>query len=130
VNQVAPIQYAIRLLIPEGSLLLDLPEMACHLAEFDEESLCYPWAHSDPRVDQLHQDVTATVREGELNGLSRPEMFTAIRLLARRALRMDQVVADPIPQQEEVPYLTEQWYCCAEPTDLHLAAISSADTRV
>src|SRR5205085_2978325 len=43
--QVAPIQLAIRLLIPEGSLLLELPEVRAMIEPFDPRGLCYPWRH-------------------------------------------------------------------------------------
>ena len=61
VDHVAPIQLAIRLLVPEGSRLLELPELRAHLGAFDPATLAYPWTHADPRVDALHRDVTALV---------------------------------------------------------------------
>src|SRR5581483_4865007 len=50
VPPVAPIQLAIRLLIPEGSLLLDLPEVRAFVHRFDPRSLAYPWRNPDPEV--------------------------------------------------------------------------------
>ena len=54
VESVAPIQLTTRLLIPEGSLLLDLPELASLLAPFDRTRLVYPWTSPDPAMDELH----------------------------------------------------------------------------
>ena len=48
IAHVAPIQLAIRLLIPEGSLLLDLAEVRERIGPFDPGSLCYPWQNPDP----------------------------------------------------------------------------------
>ena len=61
VDHVAPIQLAIRLLVPDGSRLLELPELRAHLGAFDPATLTYPWTHPDPRVDALQRDVAALV---------------------------------------------------------------------
>ncbi|MDQ6677410.1 MAG: CUAEP/CCAEP-tail radical SAM protein, partial [Acidobacteriota bacterium] len=53
IENVAPVQYAIRLLIPVGSLLFDLPEMQEIAGPFDPERLVHPWKHPDPAMDQL-----------------------------------------------------------------------------
>ncbi len=47
VDHVAPIQLAIRLLVPQGSRLLELDDMRVHLGAFDPETLTYRWAHPD-----------------------------------------------------------------------------------
>src|SRR5262249_18824053 len=61
VHHVAPIQLAIRLLVPEGSRLLGLPEMREHLGAFDPATLTYRWTYPDPRVDALHGRVSTIV---------------------------------------------------------------------
>ena len=61
VGNVSPIQYAIRLLIPRGSRLLELPLVQEFVGDFDPAALAYPWTHPDPRVDRLHADVLAVV---------------------------------------------------------------------
>src|SRR5919198_1649386 len=55
IDHVAPIQLAIRLLLPEGSRLLTRPEMRPHLGAFDPKTLTYRWTHPDRAVDGLHQ---------------------------------------------------------------------------
>src|SRR5487761_280194 len=57
VENVAPIQLAIRLLIPAGSRLLELSEVRALATRFDESAMVYPWKHSDPRVDMLSQEL-------------------------------------------------------------------------
>src|SRR4029079_1895789 len=57
VDRVAPIQLAIRLLVPEGSLLLEHDDMRPPLGAFDRETLTYRWTHPDPRVDALQDEV-------------------------------------------------------------------------
>ena len=60
-EQVAPIQLAIRLLITNGSPLLELPDIQAVITSFDPASLTWPWRHRDPRVDALQQSVMRTV---------------------------------------------------------------------
>ena len=60
-DRVAPIQLAIRLLITNGSPLLELPDIQAVVTAFDPASLTWPWRHRDPRVDALQQTVMRTV---------------------------------------------------------------------
>jgi radical SAM superfamily enzyme YgiQ (UPF0313 family) len=60
-EQVAPIQLAIRLLITNGSPLLELPDIQAVITEFDPSSLTWPWRHHDSRVDALQQSVMRSV---------------------------------------------------------------------
>src|ERR1022692_2560458 len=78
VESVPPVQLTIRLLVPEGSYLLQLPGFEEKLKAFDPTLLGYPWGHSDPRVDRLQQDLQAWVARCEEEGLPRGEVFTAI----------------------------------------------------
>ena len=115
-GNVAPIQYAIRLLIPRSSRLLELEEVQREIGGFDDEQLCYPWRHSDPRVDRLHQEVLEQVQRSQADGHSRAEVFQRIWRIAHDALgrgEAAQAVADlgPLPARATVPYLTEPWYC-------------------
>src|SRR5262249_60427369 len=71
VAAVAPIQPAIRLLLPRGSRLLDRPEMQPHVGPFDPATLTHRWTHPDPRVDALQADVAALVGT-RLNADRRP----------------------------------------------------------
>src|ERR1700722_693789 len=53
VEHVAPVQLALRLLIPRGSRLLELEDVQAVLRAFDEPALLYRWRHPDPEVDAL-----------------------------------------------------------------------------
>ena len=52
-EHVAPIQLALRLLIPRGSRLLELDDVQSVMTGFDEPALLYRWKHPDPEVDAL-----------------------------------------------------------------------------
>ncbi len=108
VGQIAPVQLAIRLLIPERSLLLELPEIRPFLQPFDARALCYPWLNPDPTVDALQSSIHRLVQQNHRMGASREKVFQAIYDLAggspmdRRAPRIARAA---------IPYLTEPWYC-------------------
>ena len=64
VDHVAPIQLAIRLLVPHGSRLLELSELSACLGPFDPVKLVYPWRHPDTQVDALSAAVGSVVGAG------------------------------------------------------------------
>ncbi len=115
VESVAPIQLAIRLLVPRGSYLLQLPGFEELLDPFDADLLGYPWQHRDPRVDELQAAVQEFIERAEGDGLERREVFSGIWSMAHDALgapspALPGFLGTPIPRH------SEPWYCCAEPT--------------
>ena len=111
VDHVAPIQLAIRLLVPEGSRLLTLPEMRTHLGSFDPETLAHSWTHPDPRVDALQREAIAIV--GRRLTSDRRAIFDEVSALAheRAGVSARAVSARPARDRATVPYLNEPWYC-------------------
>ena len=126
VDNVAPVQLAMRLLVPQGSRLLDLAETRRHLGAFDDRALVYPWTHPDPRLDALHQTVRRIVAAGEADGAGRRAVFERLWEAAHEAGGRP---ASPLPDaggpvvETRVPRLSEPWYCCAEPTAEQLAGV-------
>src|SRR5580765_1933228 len=113
-EQVAPIQLAIRLLITNGSPLLELPDIQAVVTEFDPASLTWPWRHPDSRVDTLQQQVMARV--GNNPRAPRGEMFEAIWNLSAGTPSIEAITRPRRVPQRPVPILSENWYCCAEPS--------------
>jgi radical SAM superfamily enzyme YgiQ (UPF0313 family) len=111
VDHVAPIQLAIRLLVPEGSRLLTLDDMRAHIGPFDPATLTYRWAHPDPCVDALQRDVTALV--GLRLTTDRRALFDEIAALAHSRAGVPAPAFDTRPARARatVPYLNEPWYC-------------------
>ena len=64
---MAPIQLAIRLLIPAGSRLLELADVRELTGVFDEAALVYRWKHPDARVDELCEHLQGIVNAREKN---------------------------------------------------------------
>src|SRR5207244_2374683 len=61
VGSVDPVQYSVRLLLPEGSLLLDHPDLAPFLGPWDPERSTYTWSSADPALDELQARIAAIV---------------------------------------------------------------------
>jgi len=116
------VQLSIRLLVPDGSLLLEFDDFRATLEAFDRTTLGYPWRHADPRVDDLQQQVSAIVSNCESGTLTRPEIFTRIWIAAHAMLGQEAPVLDQADFGPLIPALDEPWYCCAEPTDQQLAS--------
>ncbi len=112
VSAVSPIQYAIRLLLPEGSLLLSHPDVEAITGSFDSESLAYQWTHSDPRVDSLQEDLLKLISHGH-DG-SRADIFERAWALAAEhgaVERRESPWSADVQGLATIPYLTEPWYC-------------------
>jgi radical SAM superfamily enzyme YgiQ (UPF0313 family) len=112
VENVAPIQLAIRLLVTDRSRLLELDDVRTLVGRFDPVSLTYPWRHPDPQVDAL-QELVAKIVGVRMNA-PRAEVFArlwdaahAFADAAAPARRELPVLAD----RATIPYLTEPWYC-------------------
>jgi radical SAM superfamily enzyme YgiQ (UPF0313 family) len=105
--QIAPIQLAIRLLIPEGSLLLELEEIRRLVGPFDGRALYYPWHNSDPALDALCGKLQETIKREEKRRTARGEIFRHIWDLAQTGEFPDV----PLAARATIPYLTEPWYC-------------------
>jgi len=106
-ENVSPIQLAMRLLIPAGSRLLELHEVSEMVGPFDPSALAYPWWHEDPALDRLCFDIQSLIQREE-RGSTRTEMFAKIWKLAHdRALPVDFHLA----ARATIPYLNEPWYC-------------------
>ncbi len=129
-ENVAPIQLGIRLLIPEGSRLLELDEVRRNVGPFDAQSLFYPWKHSDPRIDALAETVQAIAADGDRKKESRTAVFERIWNAAHAAAGLDAPVVrrSQVPAVA-VPFLSEPWYCCAEPTREQFVSIGQVSKK-
>lgn len=117
IEVVAPIQLAIRLLVTGGSRLLELPDIQRSVRAFDAASLTFPWSNPDPEVDALQQAVMATVVSTAPAG--RAASFSAIWELAHRRAGKD-TPSLSYGASRPAAYMSEPWYCCAEPAEVRL----------
>jgi len=109
VDHVAPIQLAIRLLVPDGSRLLALDDMRQHVRGFDPATLTHRWVHPDRSVDALHHEISTLV--GTKLSANRRAAFDAISDLAHASAGIPRPASRPKRDRATVPYLNEPWYC-------------------
>ena len=110
VDSVAPIQLALRLLVPEGSRVLELAELEGRLRPFDAERLVHPWVHADPRVDALSDQLGQLI--GRKLTAPRGALFNEVWELAHDHAGLVAPPRADVPLgRAEVPYLNEPWYC-------------------
>ncbi len=118
VGSVDPVQYTVRLLLPEGSLLLGHPDLTGHLGAWDHERSSYAWTSADPEMDLLQLRLAALVEEGTTAGIDDVELYAQVRAA------VDASAVDLSGVTTGRPRLTESWFCCAEPTEVQLRTVA------
>lgn len=109
-----PVQLAIKVLIPEGSLLVGHPAIAPRLTRFDGDALTWLWDFESPEAEILHKEMDRIAAAA-----SDCQEDSSITLTAMREVisRISDVDLGPQPvTNRTVPRLSESWFCCAEPT--------------
>jgi len=114
IDHVDPVQYALRLLVPPGSMLLDRPAIQPFLGPLDQASFTYRWVHADARMDRLAEAVAATVEEAARENEDPAITFGRVQTLAFAAAGA-QAPATTVPAlaaaRGRPPRLTEPWFC-------------------
>lgn len=110
IYHVDPVQFAVRLLIPPGSYLLNRPETKALPLTLDETAFSYIWGHPDARMDELHKTINALVQNDARTGVDTLDTFYRIWELAANM----QGQAAPKPNKTTnlpAPRITEAWFC-------------------
>jgi radical SAM superfamily enzyme YgiQ (UPF0313 family) len=113
VEAVAPIQLAIRLLIPAESRLLELEEIRKILGPFDAKALVYPWKNRNAAMDRLCEELQDIVAAGEKLKRGRSATFDKMWERVRRAANqeVEKRTQPELLPRATIPYLNEPWYC-------------------
>lgn len=116
-----PVQLAIKLLIPGGSLLESHPSVTPHLTTYDAAALTWRWRFVDPEVEVLQKELDRVAAAASDCG---EEVMSTLRTMWST---VEGITAEPLghfhPGEDNAPRLTESWYCCAEPTEGQAVAI-------
>lgn len=110
IYHVDPVQYAVRLLIPPGSYLLNRPETKTLSLILDQTAFSYMWTHPDARMDELHKTVNTLVENDARNSVDALDTFYRIWELAA------DMRGQAMPKQRRevhlpAPRITEAWFC-------------------
>jgi radical SAM superfamily enzyme YgiQ (UPF0313 family) len=134
VGNVDPVHFAIRLLVPPGSLLLASGALDGRLGPYDPDGLSWTWRSPDPRLDLVQRAIAAVATEAAADEWPAPRAYEAVRAAADTALAGESgamTEAPPVTDgrlrsalaPDDRPRLTEAWFCCAEPTDAQFRAL-------
>ena len=112
VDATDPVQYALRLLVPPGSWLLEHAALRPHLGRFVPDAFHHEWAHPDPRMETLQSEVAAAVHVAADRREDAAVTFEGVRALAAAAAG----VPAPPPvglaaRRHRPPRLSEPWFC-------------------
>lgn len=120
VGATDPVQMAIRLLIPGGSLLEDHPKVVPHLTGYDPDALTWRWRFAHGEAELLHKELDAIAANASDCGRDTVSTLGTMReVVARRAAAdLGEMRVGGI-----APRLTESWFCCSEPTESQAIAI-------
>jgi radical SAM superfamily enzyme YgiQ (UPF0313 family) len=112
VDHVDPVQYGIRLLIPPGSLLLDLPALRGAVEAPAPGSFHHRWTHPDPRMERLADEVGAAVAAAAERDEDAAVTFDRVRALAAAAAGVPAPAPIGLAAGRARPHrLTEPWFC-------------------
>lgn len=113
VYHVDPVQYAVRLLIPPGSYLLNRPETKVLNLTLDETAFSYIWVHPDARMDELHKTVNALIENDARTGIDALDTFYRIWELAAdmHGSRHTPLCRNRKQTHLPAPRITEAWFC-------------------
>jgi radical SAM superfamily enzyme YgiQ (UPF0313 family) len=113
IDQVDPVQYTIRLVIPPGSALLTRPAIRPFLEGLDPAAFSYRWTHPDPGMDQLQLEVSALVQDAAKSGEAPAVTFQRLWSVAAAQAGEQRLVSAfrPPPERPIPPRLTEPWFC-------------------
>ncbi|HZS47394.1 MAG TPA: CUAEP/CCAEP-tail radical SAM protein [Blastocatellia bacterium] len=125
IEHVDPVQYAIRLLIPPASLILENNLNEPWLGELDQAAFSYRWNHPDPKMDALHRSVNHVVEAAAQSNSNITDTFYKVAKVVEEMLGSKFTQSRRILPlaTERPPRLTESWFCCAEPTEEQLNAL-------
>ncbi len=109
VPNVDPIQYTIRLLVPQGSLLEPVLAAEGRLKTYDAERLTWTWASEDSAVDELQVRLAAIVEGAQTAGEPIGQIYERVRTAVHAAAgrHTDPVSVTSVGR----PRLTEPWFC-------------------
>lgn len=112
VDNVDPVQYSLRLLVPPGSALLSREAIRPFLGALDEAAFSYRWTHPDPRMDRLQEEASRLVEAAAAAGEDPGGTFHRLRELALAALGRPAPPAPVLaPDRKRPPRITEPWFC-------------------
>ena len=115
VTRVASVQLAIRLLVPQGSYLVESRYFSPYLGDYNADSLSYLWSYAASETTWLEQNVREIVAADVSNDVPSSDTFKKLWRVTHEAAGREAPVLS-FGDFEPTAAMSEPWYCCAEPT--------------
>ena len=115
-DSIDPVQYSIRLLVPQGSLLATHPALLPYRGDYDDAAMTYRWTAADAAVDALQIHLAAIADAGATQDQPPRQTYARMRSAVADALgpREAQTVFTErirFGSTEARPRMTEPWFC-------------------
>jgi len=117
------IQYGIKLLIPKYSALLEDDSLDSFDIKYSSDALNHEWEHVDRSIEKLYSMVSELILSSMSHKSPKGQFFQNLCSL------VEVITHEKISSCTKVSTTrlgsTENWYCCAEPTDQQLITLDS-----
>ncbi len=113
-SAIDPVQLAIKLLVPEGSLLENHPAVTPFLQGYDASTLTWAWEFEHVATELLHKELDVIAADASDCGAEAGDTLREMWSAVARGAGVD--LGPMSGFGETTPRLTESWFCCAEPT--------------
>lgn len=132
-----PVQATIRLLLPDGSLLLEREDIQSRITGYDAEALSWKWTSVDPLLDDLQAELSHVAEDATTTAEPQEVTWKRLGRVVARAAGVDPewestppdtAVRGRWPEPALRPRLSEPWFCCAEPTTTQRSFASTCST--
>lgn len=112
IHSIDPVQYTIRLLVPQGSLLVGHPAMGPHLGEYAPGAMSYTWTPAHPETTALQTRLASIAEVAAAQATAAIDVFEAMRAELRWARPDDARLREPLRDPGVPgPRMTEPWFC-------------------
>lgn len=114
VDSIDPVQFTIRLLVPQGSLLANHAAMLPQRGDYDHAAMTYRWTAAHADVDALQVRLAAIAEDGASAGEAPRRTYARMRAVVAEALDPGETLLAAsigIGSTEARPKMTEPWFC-------------------
>ena len=115
------IQYGIKLLVPKYSALFDGESLKTLDMQYSSTLLNHEWSHKNSDVEKLFTEVSQLIQLSSEDTISQDNFFQQLCNLV--STHTNEIIRTCKNFEEFSVGSTENWYCCAEPTEQQLVAV-------
>ena len=107
---IPAVQFAVRMLVPPGSALLNHPDVENWCGKLDQETFPYRWTHADPKMDELHQIISSIAAENQ-----QENPYKVFKMIETETYKIAgkqlPIWNKPLQNIPSPPKMTENWFC-------------------